>query len=44
MNVIISVLSLDKNPYNKLEDSIRETWYNLNEPKVKIFFYYGNHD
>jgi hypothetical protein len=35
---------MDAPPFTELEKSIRETWFNLNEPNFKIFFYYGNHD
>lgn len=44
MKVIISVLSSNSYPFTELENSIRETWVNLNEPNFKIFFYYGNHN
>lgn len=42
--VIISVLSSEYSPYDLLEESIRNTWLNLNKYSVPVFFYYGNGD
>lgn len=42
--VIISIISSEFVPYDLLEDTIRETWLNLNSNSVPVYFYYGSNE
>ena len=40
--ILISVLSLEKEPFISLEKSIRETWGSTKPEGIDIIYYYGN--
>lgn len=42
MKILISVLSLNKEPYIGLEKTIRETWASENHEDVEVIYYYGD--
>jgi len=42
--ILISVLSLEQEPYISLEKTIRDTWANKSYPNVDIIYYYGGSD
>jgi len=42
MKVLISVLSLNKEPYIGLEKTIRETWASESREDVEVIYYYGD--
>lgn len=40
--ILISVLSLQQDPYINLEETIRQTWGKNNDNDIKIIYYYGD--
>ena len=42
MKILISVLSLNKEPYVGLEKTIRETWASESHEDVEVIYYYGD--
>lgn len=42
--ILISVLSLEQEPYISLEKTIRDTWASKRYPNVDIIYYYGGND
>jgi len=42
--ILISVLSLEQEPYISLEKTIRDTWASKTYPNVDIIYYYGGSD
>ena len=44
MKILISVLSLNKEPYVGLEKTIRETWGAEQHKDVEVIYYYGDYN
>ena len=44
VKILISVLSLEEEPYVSLEKTIRETWAKEKHHNVEIIYYYGGKD